>query len=87
LQGAWQNLRDEVVQALPFTEGPRILFHIDEAMSWESVRNLAQMRNALLLIENIAAQANIPDEVAEWIKIVRENLDEAYIALEEGKVV
>ena len=79
-------LTPEVVQTLPFSEGQRILFHIGEAMSWESVRNLAQMRNTLLLIENIAAQSEIPDEVAEWIEIVRENLDEPYIAFEEGKV-
>jgi len=87
LQGAWQNLRDEVVEAIPFPEWERILFHIDEAMSWESVRNLEQMRNTLLLIQNIAAQSEVPDEVREWIKIVKQDLDEVFAALEEGKVV
>ncbi len=85
LQGAWQNLRDEVVKTRPFPEWERILFHIDEAMSWESVRNLEQMRNKLLLIQNIAAQSEVPDKVAEWIKIVRQDLDEVFVALEEGK--
>ena len=85
LQGAWENLRSEVVEAGPFPEWERLLFHIDEAMSWESVRNLEQMKNTLLLIQNIAAQSEIPDEVAEWIVIVREDLNEVFIAIEEGK--
>ena len=87
LQGAWGNLRHEVVDARPFPEWERILFHIDEAMSWESVRDLEQMRNTLLLIQNIAAQSEVPDEVSEWITIIRENLDEVFIAVEEGKAV
>ena len=85
LQGAWENLRDEVVEAHPFPEWERILFHIDEAMSWESVRNLEQMRKTLLLIQNIAAQSEVPDEVREWIQIVRQDLDEVFVAIEEGK--
>ena len=87
LQGAWGNLREEVVEAQPFPERERILFHIDEAMSWESVRDLKQMKNTLLLIQNIAAQSEVPDEVSEWITIIRENLDEVFIAVEEGKAV
>ena len=87
MQGAWGNFRHGVVDARPFPEWERILFHIDEAMSWESVRNLEQMRKTLRLIQNIAAQAHIPDEVAEWIKIVKQNLDEVFVALKEGKVV
>jgi len=45
------------------------------------------MRNTLLLIQNIAAQSEVPDDVAEWLKIVKQNLDEVFVALEEGKVV
>ena len=44
LQGAWENLRDAVVHAHPFPESDRLLFHIDEGMSWESVRNLENMK-------------------------------------------
>ena len=87
LQGAWGNLRGGVVEAGPFPEWKRILFLIDEAMSWESVRDLKQMKNTLLLIQNIAAQSEVPDEVSEWITIIRENLDEVFIAVEEGKAV
>jgi hypothetical protein len=39
LQGAWQNLRDAVVEHAGFTGWERALLHIDEGMSWESVRN------------------------------------------------
>ncbi|MBW1717255.1 MAG: hypothetical protein JRJ77_15770 [Deltaproteobacteria bacterium] len=77
LQGAWQNLRNEVV---------RLLFHIDEAMSWESVRNLEHMRKTLLVIQNIAAQAKAPEDVIEWIEIVREDLDEVFAAIAEGEI-
>jgi hypothetical protein len=86
LQGAWENLRDAVVAARPFPDWDRLLFHIDEGMSWESVRNLEQMRKALLLIQNIAAQASVPAEVAEWIGVVRENLEEVFAAIAKGEV-
>jgi hypothetical protein len=43
LQGAWQNLRNEVAEQAGFLGCERALFHIDEAMSWESVRNLQTM--------------------------------------------
>ena len=41
LQGAWHNLRDEVAEQAGFPGWERALFHIDEAMSWETVRNLS----------------------------------------------
>ena len=40
LQGSWSNLRDAVVNDFGFPESDKLLFHIDEAMSWECVRNL-----------------------------------------------
>lgn len=86
LQGAWQNLRETVVEAWPFPECDRLLAHIDEGMSWESVRNLDDMRKTLLLVHNIAAKPDIPEEIKEWVKIVREGLNEVLIALEEGKI-
>jgi hypothetical protein len=86
LQGAWENLRDVVVAARPFADWERLLFHIDEAMSWESVRNLEQMRKALLLIQNIATQSSVPVEVSEGIGEVRENLEEVFAAIAQGEV-
>jgi len=40
LQGAWIGLREAVVYDFGFPDSDKLLFHIDEAMSWESVRNL-----------------------------------------------
>ena len=85
LQGAWSNLRNEVVDKVPFSEWEKLLFHIDEAMSWESVRNLDHMKDTLLLITNLARQADTPDEVMEWIDIVRDAFDQTIDALEQGE--
>src|SRR5262245_55123013 len=62
LQGAWENLRSNVVDAHPFSESDRLLLHIDEAMSWESVRDLDKMRAALLLVRNLATR-NATEEI------------------------
>lgn len=85
LQGAWGNLRQAVVDAVPFPEWERLLFHIDEAMSWESVRNLERMRKTLLLIQNIVNQSRCPDEVEEWVEMVRQDLAEVLQAIAEGE--
>ncbi|GMR16388.1 MAG: hypothetical protein BMS9Abin31_0721 [Gammaproteobacteria bacterium] len=61
LQGAWGNLRDAVVENFGFPDSDKLLFHIDEAMSWESVGNLKIMKTTFILIQNIALQANAPE--------------------------
>ena len=50
LQCAWQNPRDTVVAHTGFAGWERALLHIDEGMSWESVRNLRYMSKCLLLV-------------------------------------
>ncbi len=40
LQEAWENLRSAVLEYHPFPESDRLLFHINEGMSWESNPNL-----------------------------------------------
>ncbi len=75
LQGSWGNLRRSVVEGFGFPDSDKLLFHIDEAMSWESVRNLGNMKSTLLLVQNIAAQSESPEEVAGWVDDVRESLD------------
>ena len=67
LQGSWENLRATVVERHPFQESERLLFHVDEAMSWESVRNFNQMRKTLFLIQNLCNADAIPTEVTEWV--------------------
>jgi len=84
LQGSWGNLRDAVVENFDFPDSDRLLFHIDEAMSWESVRNINIMSKTFLLVQNIAIQAHAPEEVIEWIDDVRESIDAAVVAIREG---
>ncbi len=57
LQGAWMVLREAVVRRFGFPDSDKLLFHINEAMSWESVRDLDAMKATLILIRNIAIQA------------------------------
>jgi len=76
LQGAWENLRAAVADTHPFPESERLLFHIDEGMSWESVRNLSRMRKSLLLIQNIASTNKMPEEVMDGIEEVVDILKE-----------
>ncbi len=76
LQEVWENLRAAVAEGQPFPESQRLLLHIDEAMSWESVRNLSRMRKALLFIQNIASRNKIPEELIEEIEYVRSILSE-----------
>jgi hypothetical protein len=76
LQGAWDNLRQAVVDNHPFPSSDQLLLHIDEAVSWESVRNLSHMGNTLLLIQNLAQTNGVPGEVIEWIEDVVDTLNE-----------
>lgn len=84
LQGSWGNLRDAVVKNFGFPGSDKLLFHIDEAMSWESVRNLKLMKSTFILVQNIAMQTEAPEEVLEWIDDVRESISEAFKAIAEG---
>ncbi len=86
LQGAWQVLREAVVEHPPFTEQSRLLFHVDEGMSWENVRDLRNMEKILLVICNIVAQATVGPLLREQTDLVRGALDEVCEALAEGEV-
>lgn len=76
LQGAWNLLRESVVGAAGFEGWDRAIFHIDEAMSWEAVRNLKRMPPLLLIIRNICMQGKAPEEVLENIRELDEILKE-----------
>ncbi len=76
LQGAWAVLREAVVDTQGFDAWNRVLFHIDEAMSWETVRNLDQMPPLLLIIRNLCSQGKAPREVMENIEEVNDLLEE-----------
>jgi len=86
LQGAWQNLRDEVVGQAGFPNWERVLFHIDEAMSWESVRNLQSMCRCLVLVRNLLGQEDVPKALNEYLQGVNELMDDTLQALKEGDI-
>ena len=87
LQGAWQCLREEVVAHRSFEGWERALFHIDEAMSWESVRDLQQMQRSLVLVRNLLHQDDtFCDDVAECLTAVNELMEETLDALSTEEV-
>lgn len=77
LQGAWIALRESVAGSDGFEGCGRVLFHIDEAMSWETVRNLRLMPPLLLIIRNLCQQGRAPDEVMQNIEELSGLLAEA----------
>ena len=86
LQGAWQNLRDEVAEQAGFPDRERALFHIDEAISWESVRNLQHMNKSLVLVRNLLGRDEVPVTVKESLEVVNDLMDETLDALRKGEI-
>jgi hypothetical protein len=86
LQGAWGVLRSSVVENFDFKNSDKLLFHIDEAMSWESVRNLQIMKSTFIIVRNIALQSNTNEEILEAIEDVQDDLDEALQSLADGDI-
>jgi len=86
LQGSWSILRDVVVENIGIEYADKLLFHIDEAMSWESVRNLDRMKETFILIRNIAIQTQAPIAILDAIEQVQYDLAETFQALSEGEI-
>ena len=63
LQGAWEVFRQSVVDSGGFENGDRVLFHTDEAMSWETVRSLKRMPPLVLIIRNLCLQGGVSGEI------------------------
>ena len=80
LQGAWLAFRESVVDSGGFEDWDRVLFHTDEAMSWETVRNLNRMPPLVLIIRNLSIQGGASEEIMfnleEITDIPEETLDE-----------
>ena len=74
LQGAWGNFRGAVVENAGFPGWEKVLFHTDEAMSWETVRNLKLMPPLVLIIRNICVQGEAPEDVLIWLDDIHEVL-------------
>lgn len=86
LQGAWQCLRDEVADNPGFSGWDKVLFHIDQTMNWESVRNLRQMNRSLLLVRNLIQQNDAPDDVLEYLSSVDELMAETLESLDNREI-
>jgi len=85
LQRAWTILRDTVVENFGFRSSDKILFHIDEAMSWECVRDLNRMYPLINIIHNLANQHEAPESIIESIIEVRRNFEEVRTAFIKGE--
>jgi hypothetical protein len=57
-----------------FENADRVLFHSDEAMSWEVVRDLTRIPPLLLIITNLCRQGNAPDGVTDCVSVLKEIL-------------
>ena len=67
LQGAWALLKGSVVEFWGFEGCDRALYHIDEAICWEVVRNLKKMGPLIVITRNICAQGKALDDVLDSI--------------------
>ena len=74
-----------MVDHASFPGWERVLFHTDEAMSWETVRHLERMEPLLILIRNLAAQGEAPAEVLEAMEEIAEILQEGQSDVKRGK--
>ena len=79
------RIRDAQEQA-GFPGWERALFHIDEAMSWESVRNLQSMHKSLVLVRNLLGKDGIPGEVSGHLEVVNDLMAETLQAFKEGDI-
>lgn len=77
LQGAWNVFRESVVDTGGFKDWDRVLFHTDEAMSWETVRNLSRMPPLLLIIRNLCIQSAVSEDIMQCLEDIADILKEA----------
>lgn len=76
LQGAWSVLRQLVADNPGFEGWGKMMFHIDEAMSWETVRHLERMKPMVILIRNIAIQGHASQEILDEIEDISQIWEE-----------
>ncbi len=86
LQGAWSVLRHSVADNAGFEGWDRMLFHIDEAMSWEVVRHLGRMKSLLLIVRNIALRGELSEDIMQEIEDVSEILNETLKTHSQNKL-
>ena len=82
LEGAWAWLKTTVIEHAGFAHWDKVIFHINEAMSWETVRHIERMAPLVLLIRNLAVHGNAPEEIINQINELDGLLKEVYQALD-----
>lgn len=85
LQGAWNCLLEAVIKSEEFEQKDKVIFHIYEATSWENVRDLDGMNNALLVIRNIILLSTADEEVKFWLNEVDDIFREVRLEIANGK--
>ena len=75
-----------MVKEFGFQNSDKLIFHIDEAMSWECVRDIGSMEPLILLIDNIATQSDAPDLIIEAVEVVREAYEDVLTDISKGKI-
>jgi len=76
LQGAWEVFRQSVVDIGSFEKCDRGLFHTDEAMTWEPVRNLNRMPPLIWSIRNLCMRSCVSGEVMRNLEEITDILEE-----------
>ena len=85
LQGSWGNLKNVVADSYGFPNSDKLMFHIHEGMSWESVRNLEKMKEEITLIKNIANQTSVHEDITFWINDVYSTYLRTVKSIKEGE--
>jgi hypothetical protein len=85
LKGAWECLRAAVIEEAGFLHWDKVVFQIDEAMSWETVRHLERMAPIVLLIRNLALQGNASEEIIDQIDDIDGLVKETYQTLKHDE--
>ena len=78
-------LRDTIFKLPVSNIRDRLLFHINEAMNLDSVRDLPRIQYAFLSIKNIVQQENMTGELLDFIDDIYVLLDEVFEAVHAGK--
>ena len=79
LQGAWLAFRLSLVDSGGFENWDRVLFHTDEAMSWETVRNLNRMPPLVMIIRNLCIQNGVSGEIMYNLEEITNILEETLV--------
>jgi hypothetical protein len=87
LQETWESLREMVEDARTFQGRDQLLALIDEATCWESVRDLARMRTAFLLVQGHVAKDKVPKAVKDWLQDVVQAFKDLDAAIAAGQKI